>query len=202
MSMVEQIKEGQSIYIKLLKGDKCNAEDTSLLKNLQEEGYHSINNPFFKASFGVNNHIYNTPTDVMHLFLCGLIKSVLLWTLTIINEINTHLTIDKSVPLINNTGFFEQRLKEIVTVPEVPYLKWYTFKSDGLIYLAKTKCTLEKSDATGSGGGFRSSEYVVALMQTYFAVSPKYNYLFIHIIRIIFDRGNEGCTAKSSIISI
>jgi hypothetical protein len=39
------------------------------------------------------------------------------------------------------------------------------------MYITNGKSMLEKSYATGSGGGFRSSEYVVALLQTYFAVS-------------------------------
>jgi len=59
----------------------------------------------------------------MHLFSCGLIKSDLLWTLTIINEINTHQAIDKSTPFSNNTGLFNQRLQEFITVPEVPHLQ-------------------------------------------------------------------------------
>jgi len=76
LSTVEQIKEGKSNYINHLKGDKCNAEDTSSLKDRQGKGYHPVNNPFFKAPFGVTNHIYNTPTELMHLFSCGFIKSV------------------------------------------------------------------------------------------------------------------------------
>jgi len=64
-----------------------------------------------------------------------------------------------------------------------------TFKWEGLIYIAKNKGTLEKSFATGSGEGFRSSEYVSALMQTYFAVSHKYANCFTHLF---LDRGNGG----------
>jgi hypothetical protein len=185
MSMVEQIKEGETIYLQHLNGEKCNVDDVNLLKDLQEKGYHPINNPFFNAPFGVNNHIYNTPTDVMHLFSCGLIKSILLWTLTIINEISNYQVIhDKSTPFANNTGLFDQRLKEFISVPEVPHLKWCAFKRDGLIYIARKKTTLEKSYATGSGGGFRSSEYVAALMQTFFAVSYIYIMLKYYIISI------------------
>jgi hypothetical protein len=183
MNIVEQIKEGENIYLNQLKGEKCNAEDKIYLENLGGKGYHPITNPFFKAPFGVNNHIYNTPTDLMHLFSCGLIKSILLWTLTIINEISSHEATDKSTPFTNNTGLFDQRLREFINVPEVPHLKWCNFK-DGLIYIAKKKSTKEKSYATGSGGGFRSSEYVVALMQTFFAVSL-INYIILYVILII-----------------
>jgi len=30
---------------------------------MEEKGYHPINNPFYNASFGVENGIYNTSTD-------------------------------------------------------------------------------------------------------------------------------------------
>lgn len=141
------------------------------LKDLQERGYHPIYNPFFKAHFGNDNHIYKSPTDVMHLFACGLIKSVLLWTLTIICEIRSHLAADnRTYPYSNNTGLFDKRLRDFPNVPKVPHVEWCKFK-DGLTYIAQNKSIVEKSYATGSGGGFRSSEYIPALIQTFFAVS-------------------------------
>jgi len=30
----------------------------------------------YHAPYGVDNHIYNTPVDLMHTFLCGIIKSI------------------------------------------------------------------------------------------------------------------------------
>jgi len=39
------------------------------------------------------------------------------------------------------------------------------------MYITENKNRVEKSYATGSGGGFCSSEYIPALIQTYFAVS-------------------------------
>ena len=107
----------------------------------------------------------------MHLFSCGLIKSVLLWTLTIIGEIQCHVAeINKTTPYMNSKGLFDSRLRAFPNVPLVPHLFWTKF-NNGLMYITNGKSMLEKSYATGSGGGFRSSEYVVALLQTYFAVS-------------------------------
>jgi len=76
-----------------------------------------------KALFSVNTHIYNTPTDVVHFFSSGLAKSDLIWTLRIINEINTHQATDKSSPFSNNNELINQILKEFITVPEFPHLK-------------------------------------------------------------------------------
>jgi hypothetical protein len=186
IAMEGPIRDGETIFLKYLKGERYTSDETAQLKDLQEKGYHPISNPFFKAPFGVNNHIYNTPTDVMHLFSCGLIKSLLQWTLIIISEIHHHEADDKSTPYANNTGVFDQRLREFPAVPAVPHLHWATFKKKGLIYLAKSKSTLEKSYATGSGGGYRSSEYIPALIQTMFAVSDLYIYIFFYLINTVF----------------
>jgi len=53
----------------------------------------------------------------------------------------------------------------------VPHLKWCTLTSNGLIYIARNKSNFEKSYAAGRGGGFRSSENFMALMQTISSVS-------------------------------
>jgi hypothetical protein len=174
MSVVEQIKNGEKAYLKYLNGNRYTPEELNSLKDLQEKGYHPIINPFFKAPFGDNNHIYNSPTDIMHLFACGLIKSVLLWTLTIICEIRSHANVDDSKPFANNTGLFDKRLREFPNVPMIPHVEWCKFK-DGLTYIAQSKSIVEKSYATGSGGGFRSSEYIPAVIQTFFAVSIEIN---------------------------
>ena len=170
MTIVDQIKKCAAIYQKHLAGVKCSIAEHNLLKDLQDKGHHPIINPFFDAPFGIDNHIFNTPTDIMHLFSCGLIKSVLLWTLAIIGEIRTHKVGISSFPYSNNSGLFDQRLQSFPAVPLVPHLHWCKFK-DGLMYITENKSRVEKSYATGSGGGFRSSEYIPALIQTYFAVS-------------------------------
>jgi hypothetical protein len=171
MSIVPNIRECGEIFEKVLQqGGKWDANEKQIVDALGEKGYHPIINPFFNAPFGVDNHIYNTPVDLMHTFLCGIIKSVLQWTLTIILEIRHHVEKNRSTPYNNNKGLFDQRLRTFPTVPDVPHLYWNTFKS-GLTYIQQKKSTKEKSNATGGGGGFRSSDYLPALIQTLFAVS-------------------------------
>ena len=184
ISVVEQIKECVKIYQKKLTGLKNTKAEEDLLDDLEDKGYHPIINPFSNAPFGENNHIYNTPTDVMHLFSCGIIKSVFLWTLTIIGEMGSHKD-GKSSPYANNRGLFDRRIKGFPYVPSVPHLHWCRFQ--GFMYINSGKTLKEKSYATGSGGGYRSSEYVIALMQTYFAVSYTYYYL-TYILTYILDR--------------
>ena len=188
MTIIQQIQDGEKTFLKYLKGERYTSEESNSLKDLQVKGYHPICNPFFNAPFGYDNHIYKSPTDIMHLFACGLIKSVLQWTLIIICEIRSHSAVDNSNPFSNNTGLFDKRLREFPTVPKVPHVEWCKFK-DGLIYIAQSKSTLEKSYATGSGGGFRSSEYIPALIQSFFAVSNMKHFVFYkNIIDDIIDR--------------
>jgi hypothetical protein len=122
----------------------------------------------------------------MHLFACGLIKSVLQWTLIIICEIRSH-SVQKEFPYATNTGLFDKRLMEFIYVPNFPHIKWCKFK-DGLIYIAQSKSILEKSYATGSGGGFRSSEYIPALIQTFFVVSNFLIFICKYIMNLKIDR--------------
>jgi hypothetical protein len=70
ISVVEQIEVCAKIYQKKLTGLKNTKAEEDLLDDLEDKGYHPIINPFSNAPFGENNHIYNTPTDVMHLFSC------------------------------------------------------------------------------------------------------------------------------------
>jgi len=61
-----------------IRGHTCNIYYCIIIHlSLGEKGYHPINNPFFNAPLDVDNHIYNTPVDLLHTFLCGIIKSVL-----------------------------------------------------------------------------------------------------------------------------
>ena len=90
-------------------------------------------------------------------------------------RIRHHVEKNRSTPYNNNKGLFDQRLRTFPTVPDVPHLYWNTFKN-GLTYIQQKKSTKERSNATGGGGGFRSSDYLPALIQTLFAVSNYFHY--------------------------
>jgi len=129
-----------------LSGERYTADEMNSLKDLQERGYLPIYNPFSNAHFGNDNHIYKSPTDVMHLYACGLIQ----WALIIICEIRSHLAADnRTYSYSNNTGLFDKCLWEFRFVPNVPYVEWCKPK-DKLTYIAQCKSIVEKSYATGS----------------------------------------------------
>jgi len=85
-------------------------------------------------------------------------------------EIRSH----DSKPFASDTGLFVKRLREFPNVPMIPHVEWCKF-IDGLTCIAQSKSIVEKPYATGRGGVFRSSEYILVLIQTFFAVSIKIN---------------------------
>ena len=178
--LLNNIRIAQSCYLKSLKGEVREAEEKEVLVTMQKKGYHPIYNPFFDAPFGPNNSIYNSPPDLMHLFSAGLIKSVLLWTMTIIDAVSKYEGTDYNFS--QNAGLFDMRLRQFPAIPRnIPHMHLCKF-AKGLMKIVQNKNSKEKSYATGSGGNFRSSEYVVALFQSRFAVSPLLYYYNILII--------------------
>jgi hypothetical protein len=167
--LIHNIKEGEKYQLKYLKGERMEAGESNFIGNLGNKGYHPINNPFFGAPFGSHNSIYNSPTDLMHLFSAGLIKSVLFWTLTIIDAISK---CDYNEGMFaQNAGLFDIRLKQFPVLPKnIPHLYMRKFNT-GLMDLVTKQSKKNKSYATGAGGGFRSVDFVSALFQARFAVS-------------------------------
>ena len=167
--LLNEIRMAESINLKVLKKEHREPGENELLDTLEKKGYLPINNPFFDAPFGPDNSIYNSPPDLMHLFSAGLIKSVLLWTLIIIDAISKYDGEDYNFS--QSTGLFDIRLKQFPIIPKnIPHLHMCRFEK-GLMYIIDNKSVKDKTNATGSGGNFRSSENVVALFQTRFAVS-------------------------------
>ena len=68
MTIKNNIKAGVVIYEKYLTNVKITQAERKILNELTDNGYHSINNSFFEATFGLNNHIYKSSTDVMNCF--------------------------------------------------------------------------------------------------------------------------------------
>ena len=180
-TLKNDIRTAEKCQMKYLNDEHIEANERLFVKDLESKGFHPINNPFFDAPFGSNNSIYNSPTDLMHLFSAGLIKSVLLWTMIIIDAVS------KCAGFSQNKGLFDIRLKQFPIIPKnIPHLYMRKF-SKGLMYIITKKTKQEKAYATGSGGKFRSVEFVSALFQVRFVVCKYiFNYLFSYIKLDVF----------------
>jgi len=113
--------------------------------------------------------MYNSPPDLLHCFCEEMIKSVPLSTLYIIDAISKYDGKDHNFS--QNAGLFDMSLRQFPVIPDnIPHLRLCKFNK-GLIKIAQSKTTKEKSYATGSGGKFGSSIYLDALFQSRLAVS-------------------------------
>ena len=136
-TLKQDIKDAERYQQKYLMGNQLTSNERLFRKTLEKKGYHPITNPFLDAPFGSNNSIYNSPTDLMHLFSAGLIKSVLLWTMTIIDVIskcdyNEH-------KFSQNVGIFDLRLKQFPYLPKNIAHLYMTKFNKGLMYISTKK---------------------------------------------------------------
>jgi hypothetical protein len=113
---------------------------------------------------GVQNTIYRCNLDDLHSLLAGIIKCCLIFTLVILYEISLNDSKFKA-------GFtvFNEFISGFQSVPVVPHVEWTSFKK-GLGSLIENQSQKAKQGDTGSGGGYRSTHLLPALIQTYFAI--------------------------------
>jgi hypothetical protein len=139
-----------------------NDDERAILGSLDDMSVVPMKNAFHSVYMGSNNSIYNTPPDPFHVFCAGLMKSAVLWIVTIIACI-ADIENNNAITLV------DQRLKDYPYTPVLPHLV-NTFFNKGLTSIATKKSKDEKSQATGTGQGYRSSWWVCALIQLFFCI--------------------------------
>jgi hypothetical protein len=127
---------------------------------LQSVSIHPLVNVLHTMPMGVNNHIFNTPLDTLHVFAAGLIKSLVLWTLTVVVQ----LSMCNDSKYKEAKALLDFRLDNFPSGPDLPHVPRTKFRG-GLTRLCANKSAQDKNRATGSGGGFRSNHFITALLQ-------------------------------------
>jgi len=113
--LLNNLRFAQTSYLKVLRDQPRGNDEKKCLNNVQKKGYHPIYNPFFDADFGPNNSIYNSPPDLLHCFCAGMIKSVLLRTLYIIDAVSKYD--GKDYNFSQNAVLFDMRLRQFPIIP-------------------------------------------------------------------------------------
>jgi len=158
---------GQQIIVDNLNPSvrKQTGIEKAAMKELQKYNIHPFVSPFHDAPMGENGNIYNaTPPDLLHLFCAGLMKSCTAWITTIISAVHK----DSSGLYRANCSVFDKRISCFPYVSEMPHLYWTRFKGGLMQFSRKNK--KEKEMATGSFGSFRSTTFISALFQSYYAI--------------------------------
>jgi hypothetical protein len=130
---------------------------------------HSLLNPTASVPMGYTkpltpNHIYNSPPDLLHTWCCGIMKNVLLWTVSVI------MLVSKSRGYELNRGLFDSRVAAFSHLPKMPNVTTTYFKA-GITCISKNKTSAQQLATSGGAAGYRSCEFVPALLFTYVAVS-------------------------------
>jgi hypothetical protein len=142
-----------------------NYEDKEILQSLNDLSIVPMVNAFHKVYMGHDTRIYTSPPDPFHVFCAGLMKSAVLWIVTIICSIDD---LDDSRGK-NAVALVDQRLRDYPHTPLLPHLVNTIFRT-GLTKIATNKSKDERKQATGSGSGYRSSYWVCALIQLCFCI--------------------------------
>ena len=115
---------------------------------------------------GVQNNLHSTPPDILHTWCCGIMKNVLLWVINIVHNVSK-LKIQK---FAQNKGLLDARvasLKHLLKLQNVTT----TYYRNGLTHISKNKSSKQKQATGGGAAGFRSAEFVQALLFIHLAVS-------------------------------
>ena len=126
------------------KGDKA-AEKRLLSASVQP-----WISPLHGIPMGIGNDYFKTPPDLFHVFSAGLLKSAVLWVLTIVHTIS----VLDSRKFGNSIAELDERLHHFPFTPEMPHIPKTTFRQ-GLSRIVTSKSGEERANATGSAGGFR-----------------------------------------------
>ena len=156
----------EPIYFKDIARVQLTPNEVHLLKQCNIKCIRPLISPFIgELEMGIDNDMNNYIVDLLHVFCSGIMKAVLLWIVIIIHEISK--SEDKNFN--KSIGVLDDRLVNFPMIPEVPHVNKCYFRK-GLSFIVATKSKKERTLTTGSTGGFKSLDYVSALVQMYFVI--------------------------------
>ena len=168
---------GEEATLMKSKGQTLTHLQTTILADCQRNSIYPLRTCYLESYMGViptevekeirhtMNTIYFVPRDLLHTVDAGVVKSCLLYSLMIIDGIRAyskdHKTLFQDV---------DGRIRYFLTPPTQPHLHWRKFSS-GLSFILNSYTLKKKGRSTGSGGGIRSNNFIVALIQLYFSIA-------------------------------
>ena len=175
------------------------------MKLLDATSLHYIPNATFGVpmghfAVGQPNHIFRCPNDILHTFMCGLCKNVVMWIITIV------IAVSRSREFEFCQGIFDSRIASFKDLAKLPNITTSYFPK-GVCYLSENKTTKDKERATGTAAGFRSCEFVPLMIMMYFAIGVKGDVLpntqhfqFKNNIRVNTNITQVALTAISTVL--
>lgn len=98
----------------------------NMINNLASWSVHPLVSPFDESIMGTDNSIFNSPCDILHVMLSGIVKSTVIWSLLIVQALSRYSSSD----LKGLTGKLENNLKNFPRVWEsAPHVQWTYFRT-------------------------------------------------------------------------
>jgi hypothetical protein len=115
--------------------DKLTVIEKNILQECRNKCIQPICSPFIHdLEMGINNDMNNYIVDILHVFCGGLMKSVLLWILTIINAVS----LSEDIKFRKSKGLFDVRVSNFPLLPEIPHVNKCCFRK-GLSFILESK---------------------------------------------------------------
>jgi hypothetical protein len=157
---------GEGYRIKRIS-DRLTAAERNVLSELEGASLHAMRCPLSEVPMGSNNTIHDVGSCLLHVWPGGIVKSALLNSMTILVEISK----DVSGLYSSNVATFNARLRSFPFLAKLPHIRWTYFRKKGLTRLVQGSSVSDKTKSTGgTGGGYRSSDFISALMQVYVVI--------------------------------
>lgn len=168
----------EDYYNRKIKGEKLSTSENIILKKLHRQCIHPMKlgcNGVPMGYLGVNheNNIYNScPSDILHGFLAGIIRNVILWTMTIIHNVDRLGSARNSrmSKYANVRGALDDRVASFKYWPKMPNMVNAYFRK-GCSFINKNKRKNDLLRSTGGVPGLRSMEFISLALQIYLSVS-------------------------------
>ena len=150
-------------------GTKLDHIQLQVLKKLENQSIHPLTLgcngvPMGFISEGVKNNVYRScPSDILHGFLAGIIRNVIIWTMNIIHNI---VRLRKS----HIRGLIDSRVSTFKFLPRMPNVVNCYFRK-GCSFINKGKKLSDLKKSTAGVPGLRSLEFISLLLQMYLSVS-------------------------------
>jgi len=177
---------------KKLNGERLSERETTILKKLQNQSVQAMKIgcngvPMGFIDFNIKNNVYiSSPNDILHGFLAGIIRNVIIWTMNIVHNLVRISGRDHTyIKYANSRGTLDNRVASFKYLPKMPNMVNAYFRK-GCSFINKGKKKKDLKRSTAGVPGLRSLEFITLLLQMYLSVSYINILNFINIYLTIF----------------
>ena len=168
-------KLGETYYYRKINGERITKEEDNILKKLKNQSIHPqvigcSGVPMGLLGDNVKNNVYaSSPSDILHGFLAGIIRNVIVWSMNIIHNV-VRISGRTDNAYANARGIIDNRVSSFKFLPKMPNMTTVYF-TKGCSFINKGKKLKDLKRSTAGVPGLRSLEFISLCLQIYLSVS-------------------------------